>query len=110
MTRGGRPLVVIVSHFCPFPVIHGNGSRLVALLRWLKASGFRVSYILQPINADDDGGVRRLRDAVDRLEVIPSPHQSARMTPTVKRICGRVARALLPAAIVDVFRRVAAPA
>jgi glycosyltransferase involved in cell wall biosynthesis len=65
-----RPRVVIVSHLCPFPPVHGNRSRLIGLLEWLRANGIAVTFILQPLDVEGSEGLSRLRDLVDRLEVV----------------------------------------
>ena len=80
MSINPRPLVILVSHFSPYPSIHGNRSRLAAWLTWLRAPGFRVRYILQPLDLDGDRGLWDLRDAVDRLDVIASPSRDVRQT------------------------------
>lgn len=65
-----RPRVVIVAHLCPFPPVHGNRSRLVGLLEWFRANGIAVTFILQPLDVEAGDGLSRLRDLVDRLEVV----------------------------------------
>jgi hypothetical protein len=67
-----HPRVVAVAHFRPFPLVHGNRSRLARLLGWFRAEGIALSLILQPLDVDDREGLSRLREVVDRLDVVQS--------------------------------------
>lgn len=96
MVRTRRGVIVVVSHLCPFPTIHGNRSRFVALLTWLKNQGFQLSYILQPVDVDGPDGVRRLRELVDRLEVVPPPREEGRIKEFLRRAGRRVEMKLRP--------------
>ena len=75
MTQAAQPRealdVLVISHLCPFPRTHGNRSRLLALLSWLRERGFRTTFILQPLDVDDGSGIARLRETVDQLVVVP---------------------------------------
>src|SRR5215470_2506350 len=88
-----RGVVVIVSHVCPFPQTHGNRRRILSFLRWLKARGFQVAFVLQPTDADHPRHYSELRDAVDELVVV-----SEREPPWVTlislgdRVCRKLAR------------------
>src|SRR5216684_8305894 len=64
--------VLVISHLCPFPTTHGNRSRLLTLLSWLKERGFRVRFILQPLDVDDGRGIPDLRALVHQLVVVPT--------------------------------------
>jgi glycosyltransferase involved in cell wall biosynthesis len=64
--------VLVISHLCPFPTTHGNRSRQLALLSWLKERGFRVRFILQPLDVDDGRGIPALRAIVNQLVVVPT--------------------------------------
>lgn len=64
--------VLVISHVCPFPTTHGNRSRLLTLLSWLKERGFRVRFILQPLDVDDGRGIPDLRALVHQLVVVPT--------------------------------------
>jgi glycosyltransferase involved in cell wall biosynthesis len=64
--------VVVVSHVCPFPTTQGNRRRIRGLLEWLKGQGFKVVYVLQPLDVDGPEGIERLRRAVDRVVVVSS--------------------------------------
>lgn len=91
-----RPRVVVVSHLCPFPPVHGNRSRFVGLLEWFRASGIAVTFVLQPIDVEDGEGLSCLRDLVDRLEVV-RPHGAGRRAAAwATRGCVGLARAILP--------------
>jgi len=94
-SRQLRPTVILVSHFCPYPAIHGNRSRLVSWLAWLRAQGFRVRYILQVLDLEEDSALRDLADAVDRLDVIRSPFQDPGLVLSVRRVAGGMVRRLL---------------
>jgi glycosyltransferase involved in cell wall biosynthesis len=94
-SRQLRPTVILVSHFCPYPATHGNRSRLVSWLAWLRAQGFRVRYIFQVLDLEEDSALRDLADAVDRLDVIRSPFQDPGLVLSVRRVAGRMVRRLL---------------
>ena len=99
MSRHGRPSIVLVAHFCPFPPTHGNRRRLLTLIRWLKGRGFALTFVLQPMDVEDPRGLAQLEAEVDRLEIVPAP--SGDWGPRSLRLAARVARGVLP-------RRVAA--
>lgn len=100
-----RPTIVVVSHICPFPPVHGNRTRLLALLRWLRETGYRVTFILQPLDVDTRAGVSQLAEAVDRLEVIRPSGPVASTMNGLKHIASRLARAILPRTLTRVLRR-----
>jgi glycosyltransferase involved in cell wall biosynthesis len=101
-----RPRVVIVSHLCPFPPLHGNRSRFVGLLEWFRASGIGVTFVLQPLDVEDGEGLSCLRDLVDRLEVV-RPHGAGRRAAAwARRGCASLARAILPNAPRRLLNRV----
>jgi glycosyltransferase involved in cell wall biosynthesis len=104
-SRQPRPTVILISHFCPYPAIHGNRRRLVSWLAWLRAQGFRVRYIFQVLDLEEDSALRDLADAVDRLDVIRSPFQGRHLGLSVRRVAGTMVRRLLPKASADVLRR-----
>ena len=91
-----RPRIVILAHMCPFPPVHGNRSRFVRLLEWFRANGVSVTFVLQPLDVENAEGLRRLRDLVDRLEVVRSRGLFELIAEWTKRTCIRVARALVP--------------
>ena len=105
MARQDQSAIVVVSHICPFPAIHGNRSRLVALLRWLKSKDFRVTYVLQPLDLDDTSDVSALARLVDQLEIVRSPFQRPHALVFLRRMAGRVARAVLPKPVRARLRR-----
>lgn len=89
----GRPTVVVVAHQCPFPPVHGNRARFVAILRWLKDQGYRLSFVLQALDVDDGVGLRQLADLVDRLQVIREPAEpspASRLSRNIGRIVRRI--------------------
>src|SRR4030095_10255324 len=104
-SRQPRPTVILISHFCPYPATHGNRRRLVSWLAWLRAQGFRVRYIFQVLDLEEDSALRDLADAVDRLDVIRSPFQGPGLGLSVRRVAGRMVRRLLPKASADILRR-----
>jgi glycosyltransferase involved in cell wall biosynthesis len=104
-SRQPRPTVILISHFCPYPSTHGNRSRLVSWLAWLRAHGFRVRYILQVLDLEEESALRDLADAVDRLDVIRSPFQGPGLRLSVRRVAGRMVRRMLPKASADTLRR-----
>src|SRR5260370_23839801 len=83
--RDKRPRIVVVSHICPFPAVHGNRTRFVALLQWLREAGYELTFILQPLDVDDKNGISRLAEAVDRLEVARPYGLASRAVTGVKR-------------------------
>jgi len=105
MARLERPAIVVVSHICPFPPIHGNRSRLVALLRWLKSNGFRVTYVLQPLDLDESSDIPALASIVHHLEIVRAPHERLRILSLLRRTAGRVAKWVLPDPVVARMRR-----
>jgi glycosyltransferase involved in cell wall biosynthesis len=96
MKKSSSRRIVVVAHFCPFPSVHGNRRRLVALLKWLKSHGLSVIYILQPLDVEGRDGIAQLRTLVDRLDIVHSPHGDGWPAALLKRISSRLARALLP--------------
>ena len=78
---------------CPFPPVHGNRTRFAGVLQWLRMEGYRVSFILQPLDVDDGRGLDQLAELVDRLEVIRSPAEPS--PARFKRAARRLARALV---------------
>ena len=104
-----RQVILVVSHLCPFPAIHGNRSRLIALLTWLKSKGFRVSYILQPLDVDEAVGVQKLRALVDRLEIVRRPSDGGRIKILLSDAYRRFEKKFLPGRIAgwlrNAFRR-----
>jgi glycosyltransferase involved in cell wall biosynthesis len=99
-----RQVIVVVSHLCPFPVIHGNRSRLIALLTWLKSKGFRVSYILQPLDVDEAAGVQKLRALVDRLEIVRRPSEGGRIKIFLSEAYRRFEKKFLPGRVAGTLR------
>ena len=85
---------------CPFPTIQGNSRRLVSLLEWLKGRGFSLTYVLQPNEGADSDGIAKLRELVDRLEIVGAAPASRGPAVLLKRICARLAM-LLPARIAE---------
>ena len=81
---------------CPFPTVHGNRTRFAGLLQWLRQQGYRVIFILQPLDVENAEGLSRLREVVDRLEVVQSDGLRARVTAAVRRRCLALARAIVP--------------
>jgi len=108
-SRDPRPTVILISHFCPYPATHGNRSRLASWLAWLRAQGFRVRYIFQVLDLEEDRALRDLADVVDRLDVIRSPFQGPGLGLSVRRVVGKMVRRLLPKASADVLRRLFDP-
>ncbi len=94
--NGQRPCVVIVAHFCPFPPVHGNRSRLVALLKWFRARGIATTFILQPLDVEDAAGLSSLRELVDRLEVVQPRGAAQTAILRIADVSLAVARAVVP--------------
>jgi glycosyltransferase involved in cell wall biosynthesis len=101
-----RPTIIVVSHLCPFPTVHGNRRRFVSLLEWLKGRGFSITYVLQPIDVDDEEGIAKLRQLVDRLEIVSGPY--GRVAGSLIRYCSRVANQLLPGRVAACLRNLVA--
>ena len=99
-----RQVILVVSHLCPFPAIHGNRSRLIALLTWLKSKGFRVSYILQPLDVDEAVGLQKLRALVDRLEIVRRPSDGGRIKILLSDAYRRFEKKFLPGRIAGWLR------
>lgn len=100
-----QPRVVIVSHLCPFPAVHGNRTRFAALLQWLRDAGFSVTFILQPVDVDDGRGLAELGRIVNRLEVVPRDHLRTRSLKAAGRLSRRLGRAILPRGVIELARR-----
>ena len=79
-----RPRIVVVSHMCPFPPVHGNRSRFVRLLEWFRDNGFAVTFILQPLDVESVDGLCQLRRLVNRLEVVRPRGLGARVLGRIK--------------------------
>ncbi len=62
--------VLFVSHVCPFPPIQGNRRRILTFLDWFRARGFRIVFVLQPLDLDGADWIAVLRQAVDHLIVV----------------------------------------
>jgi glycosyltransferase involved in cell wall biosynthesis len=95
----------VVSQLCPFPAVHGNRTRFLALLQWVRAAGYRITFILQPLDVDDKSGIAHLTEIVDRLEVVEPYDLATRSVRKARRVCSRLGRALLPGVLVRFLRR-----
>ena len=95
----------MVSHVCPYPPVHGNRTRFLALLRWLRQAGYRTTFILQPLDVDDKSGLSSLAAMVDRLEVIQPYALQTRIIRRSRRLCSDLAHALLPTKFTGALRR-----
>ena len=91
-----RRRIVVLAHMCPFPPVHGNRSRFVRLLEWFRDNGIAVTFILQPLDVDSPQELHRLRELVDRLEVVRAHGPLAGATEWAKRTLVRVAHVLVP--------------
>jgi glycosyltransferase involved in cell wall biosynthesis len=103
--RQKRPTIVVVSHICPFPAVHGNRTRLLALLHWLRQAGYSITFILQPLDVEEKSGLSHLAELVDRLEVSKPYGRATCAVRRVRRICSRFARAVMPRPLVAALRR-----
>ena len=87
-----------MSHMCPFPPVHGNRARFLALLEWLRDNDFAVTFILQPLDVEDGQGLDQLAELVDRLEVVaPQPRT---LTTLMKRSARSIIQSILPGRLV----------
>ena len=79
------------------------------MLTWLKSKGFRVSYILQPLDVDEAAGVQKLRALVDRLEIVRRPSDGGRIKILLSDAYRRFEKKFLPGRIAgwlrNAFRR-----
>lgn len=100
-TKALGPSVIVVSHICPFPTVHGNCSRIAALLAWLRSRGIHVTYVLQPPDVESERGIRALADAVDALEVVRLP-----LATSLQEVAARAVKACLSKGQVERLRRV----
>src|SRR5438874_7484730 len=66
----GQRSVIIVSHLCPFPKNKGNAARLLCLLEWLRSRGFRLTFVLQPLDVEYPQFIPQLTTVVDELIVV----------------------------------------
>jgi glycosyltransferase involved in cell wall biosynthesis len=83
---------------CPFPPVHGNRARFLALLEWLRDNDFAVTFILQPLDVEDGQGLDQLAELVDRLEVVaPQPRT---LTTLMKRSARSIIQSILPGRLV----------
>lgn len=96
MKKTQWPRIVVVSHLCPFPSVHGNRTRLVGLLEWLRHKQFAVTFVLQPVEVEDPRGLGQLARLVDRLEIVQPHGPVSRMLAQMKQTAGSIARAVLP--------------
>jgi glycosyltransferase involved in cell wall biosynthesis len=62
---------LVIAHVCPFPKNKGNGARLLCVLDWLRAKGFRLVFVLQPLDVEHPESVGELNRVVDELIVVP---------------------------------------
>jgi len=105
MRRARRPRIVVVAHLCPFPAVHGNRTRLAALLRRLRDTGYDVTFILQPLDIEDRQALSELAAIVARLEVVSPQSIRERTVQQVRHLAGALARAVLPRRAVEMVRR-----
>lgn len=87
---------------CPFPPVHGNRTRFVGLLKWLRGNNCYVTFILQPLDVEGSHGLDQLANLVDRLEVVLP--QDVGVTRRMKRAAHCIIRAALPAWFLARFR------
>jgi len=83
---------------CPFPPVHGNRTRFLALLEWLRDNDFAVTFILQPLDVEDGQGLDQLAELVDRLEVVAP--QARTVTTLMKQRARSIVESILPGRLV----------
>src|SRR5436189_5212132 len=91
--------VIVVAHLCPFPKNKGNAARLLCLLEWLRSRGFRLTFVLQPLDVEYPQFIPELSSIVDELIVVQRDDLVERMRRTVLlpiRMARRLRSAFLP--------------
>ena len=60
--RSGKPIVVCVTHVCPWPPHAGNAYRILRLLSTLQREGFRIVPVIAPLPGEkiDDAAIRKI--------------------------------------------------
>src|SRR5438874_11780897 len=97
----GQRSVIIVSHLCPFPKNKGNAARLLCLLEWLRSRGFRLTFVLQPLDVEYPEFIPELNNIVDELVVVERDDLAERVRRVFllpRRIARRLRSAFLPTA------------
>jgi len=107
MTRPRQPRLVVISHFSPFPPLHGNRTRLARLLQWLRENDFAVTFVLQPLEVDDPRGLGQLARLVDRLEVVRRQPRIMRLVDQILQATHRLASAVLHPWVIGRLRSLA---
>jgi glycosyltransferase involved in cell wall biosynthesis len=89
--RGDSRSIVIVSHICPVPETQGNRRRLATLLRWLRDRGFRLVFVLQPLDWDGPVALPALAELVDEVIVVSRKSRARRLLDGLKSLGRRAA-------------------
>jgi glycosyltransferase involved in cell wall biosynthesis len=90
---------IVVAHVCPFPKNKGNAARLLCFLEWLRSRGFRLTFVLQPMDVDDPRSIPHLKTVVDELIVVQRDDfrdRARRLLSLPARIARRLRSVLLP--------------
>jgi len=91
--------VIVIAHVCPFPKNKGNAARLLCFLEWLRSKGWRLTFVLQPLDVDYPQFIPQLTSVVDELIVVPKDDFVERMHRAMSlpaRIGRRLLSTLLP--------------
>ena len=72
LRRPDRPVIVCLTHVCPFPPHAGNAYRINRMLRSLQNAGFRIVPIIVPLGGEDPNNeaVRQVEEQFANVVVI----------------------------------------
>ncbi|MCM3881633.1 MAG: class I SAM-dependent methyltransferase [Vicinamibacterales bacterium] len=70
--RSPEPLVLCLTHVCPWPPYAGNSYRIFRMLQWLRKSGFRVLPVIVPLEGEtpDAESIRRVEELFSNVVVV----------------------------------------
>src|SRR5262249_23431011 len=97
--RTTDPCAIVVAHVCPFPKNKGNAARILCFLEWLRSKGFRVTFVLQPLDVEDPSAIPQLNTVADHVIVVQADDwvtRARRLLSLPARIARRLRSVLRP--------------
>jgi hypothetical protein len=70
--RTVQPVILCLTHVCPYPTYAGNAYRINRMLKWLQTSGFRIVPIVVPLGGEmpDKESIRRVEEQFSNVVVV----------------------------------------
>ena len=70
--RRDEPIILCLTHVCPFPPYAGNAYRINRMLLWLQHAGFRIVPIIVPLGGEDpdEEAIRQVEEQFANVVVV----------------------------------------